>query len=92
VKVTPAAGTAAPVVWSTWPRRGSVVVVPDQFWKVVTHSSVSAGVVPPAEVPVMMVLASEPRLLAVDMVTVIGVVPGLLKTFRVRSKWSSVGT
>src|SRR5262249_22508551 len=58
-----------PGPWRTCPRRGSLVVVPLKFWKVVTQVSATVTFASPSEVVTMRVLLSEPRLQLVDTTT-----------------------
>src|SRR5579862_3701056 len=88
----PESGTGAPASCSTWPRRGSEVVLPVKFWKVVTQVEVVSGVVLPFESATMIVLLSEPRLFAITAVSVCGVAPVLVKMFIHRANWSLSGT
>src|ERR1700688_2226878 len=88
----PASCTGAPVPCRTCPSRGSLVVLPVKFWKVVTQVSAVVGEVLPLESLTMTVLLSEPRLFEVTMVTVCGEPPVLVKMFSQRANSSLSGT
>ena len=82
----------APLPWRTCASLGSDDVVPEKFCMVPTQVSVRSDIMSPFEEPVILVLESEPRLLAMKTLKERGVSVTFLKKFSQRAKASSEGT